>query len=359
MKLTDCILPEVLQLQPYQAGKTVAQMCGPDVVDPRKLSSNENPLGASNKALVALSDPANYTPHLYPDASAVELRGDIGKHLAINPDLITCGNGSNEVLEMLATLLLRPGKKAVFSEHGFIVYKLATLARGATAIEVPAQNFGHDLDAMATACKQDEVAIVFVANPNNPTGTWHEPARIYQFLQQVPPHVLAVLDEAYLEYAEDGRGASLDWIEEFENLVVTRTFSKIYGLAGLRIGYGIANPEITGLCNRIRQPFNANMAAQAAARAALLDQEFVALAQATNAAGLLQLQAGFAKLNMVTLPSQANFIAFNPRDPDTTYQALLDAGIVVRQIAEYGLPGWLRTTIGTASDNDRLLAALS
>lgn len=358
MKLTDQILPDVFDIVPYQAGKTVTQMCGPDVSDPLKLSSNENPLGTSKLALAALADPSKYAPHLYPDAAAVELRAVIGPHLGIDPDLITCGNGSNEVLELIATLFLRPGRKAVYSEHAFIVYHLATTARGATPVVVPAKNFGHDLNAMAAASKEDGVTVVFVANPNNPTGTWHEPEAIYAFVQQIPAHVLVVLDEAYLEYAEEGRGASLDWVNNFPNLVVTRTFSKIYGLAGLRLGYGITNPEVTSLFNRVRQPFNANMAAQVAAQAALGDKDFLTLSQQTTTTGMIQLQEGLAKLGYPTLPSQANFIAFCARDCAAAHAALLAAGIVVRQIAEYGLDSWLRTTVGTAAHNERLLAAL-
>ena len=358
MSLFDKVPAEVFDITPYQAGKSVAKTVKPSVKDPIKLSSNENPLGTGQKALDVLANPKHYDPSLYPDGTAENLRDAIGKYLDVNPALITCGNGSNEILELVATAMLRPGSKSVYSEHSFIVYKLATMSRGAKAIEVPANNFGHDLDEMAKACKDDDVSIVFVANPNNPTGTWHPPEKLYEFLCKIPSEILIVLDEAYLEYAEDGPGVALAWIKEFENLIITRTFSKIHGLAGLRIGYGIAGEKLTSMLNRIRQPFNANAPAQAAAIAALSDNDFIELSKRTNEQGLLQLQTGLAKLNYPTMPSQGNFLAFCARDVQQTNQALLDTGIVVRNIAEYGLESWLRTTIGTAEQNERLLKAL-
>lgn len=358
-KLAKGIPSSVFDIVPYKAGKTITQTCGElGVTDTLKLSSNENPLGTGKKAMDALSTPAHYSPHLYPDAAAVDLRMNIGNNLGVDAATITCGNGSNDILEMVATLTLRPGRKAVYSEHGFVVYRLATMARGAASVVVPAKQFGHDLGAMAQASREDGVGVVFVANPNNPTGTWHSPEAIHEFLGKVPTHVIAVLDEAYLEYAEEGGGASLTWREEFPNLVITRTFSKLHGLAGLRIGYGIAGPELTGLLNRVRQPFNANTAAQAAASVALGDTEFIQLSRDTNATGMLQLQQGLANLGYPTLPSQGNFIAFNSQDADRTFSTLLKAGLIVRQIAEYGMGNWLRTTVGTAKHNERVLQAL-
>lgn len=346
-------------LVPYKAGKTVEQICADLGIEAAvKLSSNENPLGCSDAATKALADPGSYSPHLYPDAGTVALRRAIGESLGIDPDSVVCGNGSNDILELAATLALRPGRKSVYSEHAFVVYHLATHARGATPVVVPAKNFGHDLDAMAEACADPDVGVVFVANPNNPTGTWHEPDDVARFIAKVPASVLVVLDEAYHEYAEDGPGPTLGLVGRHDNLVVTRTFSKIHGLAGLRIGYGISCGETADLFNRVRQPFNANSAAQAAAVAALSDAGFVERSRQTNEDGMRQLLEGFAQLGYVTLSSQANFVAFESGDSKATFDALLRGGVIVRQIDEYGMAGWLRATVGTAGQNDLLLSAL-
>ena len=351
--------PGVLDLVPYKAGKTIDQICAErGIVAAIKLSSNENPLGSSPNALRVLTNPDSYSPHLYPDAGSVDLRKAIAESLSVDPGMVVCGNGSNEVLEMAATLALRPGRKAVYSEHAFVVYHLATHARGATPIVVPAKSFGHDLDGMAQACLQPGVGIVFVANPNNPTGTWHDPEAIASFVAKVPRKVMVVLDEAYHEYVCDEPGPTLELLGKHDNLVITRTFSKIHGLAGLRLGYGITGEQLMGLFNRIRQPFNANSAAQSAGVAALSDSDFLARSRKVNDEGVPQLMEGFANLGYVTLPSYANFVSFQSGNSQETFDALLEGGVIVRQIDEYGLAGWLRATVGTPEHNERLLAAL-
>ena len=359
MSIVKKLASGIMDLVPYRAGKTIAQIGQEIGIDVNvKLSANENPLGTSPKALEALSSPARMMPSLYPDSGAVSLRAAISDKLGINAELITCGNGSNDMLELAATLTLRPGRKAVYSEHGFVVYRLATLARGAEPVVVPARKYGHDLDAMAEASSDPDVGVVYVANPNNPTGTWHEPDRIARFVAKIPEDVLVVLDEAYLEYVEQMPGENLKLVELHDNLLITRTFSKIHGLAGLRIGYGIAGAELSSLLNRVRQPFNANASAQLAAAAALSDDSFVERSIKANEDGLLQLQAGLANLGYVTIPTHANFICFVCDDGSEVFKALLQGGVITRQIDEYGLPNWIRTTIGTHEQNRQLLDAL-
>ena len=359
MSFKDTLPSGVLDLIPYQAGKTIEQISREVGVEVNvKLSSNENPLGSSPKALEVLCNPKNYQPNYYPDASAVLLRQAIAKRLNLHEDLIICGNGSNDLLEISATLALRPGKKAVYSEHGFVVYKLATHARGAQSIVVPAKNFGHDLEAFAIACQDKDVGIVFIANPNNPTGTYQEMSNIKSFISKVSNDILIVIDEAYQEYAEDGIGESLDLINNFDNVLITRTFSKIHGLAGLRIGYGIASAELLALLNRVRQPFNANAAAQAAATAAINDQEFINKSIKVNDNGMLELMTGLSNLGYVTIPSQGNFLSFNCDNGTEMFNTLLKGGVIVRQIDEYNLPNWLRVTVGDSQQNQQFLTAL-
>ncbi len=354
------VADSIFDIAPYQGGKTVSQMfSGQQIAEPVKLSSNENPLGCGKLAKQALADPSNHNPSMYPDGAAVQLRETIAAHLNISADMIVCGNGSNDILELCATLTLSPGRKSVFSQYAFVVYKLVTLGRGASGIEVPAKNFGNDLDAIADACCQPDVSIVFIANPNNPTGSWHPPEQIISFIHKIPRDVLIVIDEAYQEYTEDEPDLLLGLLDDFSNLIITRSFSKLHGLAGLRIGYGISKMEIPSLLNRIRQPFNANYLAQTAAIAALGDTDFITRSRQNNANGMVQLTAGLANLGYVTIPSQANFIAFYSDDAQQTYKTLLKAGIIVRQIDEYDLPNWLRATIGTPTQNERLLNALS
>ena len=353
-RFIDNIDPALTAIEPYTAGKPPPDNAAGGAA--LKLSANENPLGAGRAALNVLAEPPPL--HTYPDASASRLRAAIGEQIGVAAANIVCGNGSGELIMLAAQLALRPGRKAVMSEHAFVLYRRACIACGGEPVAVDAANFGHDLDAMATAADDPDVAIVFVANPNNPTGSWHDADAINNFIAKVPERVLIVLDEAYQEYAGEPAelmpGAAL----ARENLLVTRTFSKIHGLASLRVGYAIACDEICQLLNLVGQPFRVNAFAQAAATAAIADHEHVSLSQQTNRAGLSQLAAGLANRGYQTMNSQANFIAFAAEDSAAVFDQLAAGGVMVRRIDEYGLPNWLRVTVGTEADNERFLQLL-
>jgi histidinol-phosphate aminotransferase len=350
----------VRAIAPYQPGKPISELAremGLKEESIVKLASNENPLGASPKALAAMRAALDEVAR-YPDGNGFELRMALAKMYGVAAERIVLGNGSNDVLEMAAHAFLAPGASAVYSQHAFAVYPLATQATGAAGIEVPARDFGHDLDAMARAVRGD-TRVVFVANPNNPTGTWLAPGALHAFLRKVPADVLLVLDEAYYEYLDPGlRGDSLKWLEKFSNLVVTRTFSKAYGLAGLRVGFAFAHPQVADLMNRVRQPFNVSSIAQAAAVAALADQDFVHGSRALNGQGMQALTTGFKRLGLSWIPSYANFVSFKVPRAAEVFQRLLRQGVIVRPIAGYGMPEHLRVTIGTEAENARFLAAL-
>ncbi len=350
----------VRAIAPYQPGKPISELAremGLKEESIVKLASNENPLGASPKALAAMRAALDDVAR-YPDGNGFELRTALAKMYGVAAERIVLGNGSNDVLEMAAHAFLAPGASAVYSQHAFAVYPLATQATGAAGIEVPARDFGHDLDAMARAVRGD-TRVVFVANPNNPTGTWLAPDAMRAFLRKLPADVLLVLDEAYCEYLDPGlRGDSLGWLEQFPNLVVSRTFSKAYGLAGLRVGFAFAHPQVAGLMNRVRQPFNVSSIAQAAAVAALADQEFVHKSRALNAQGMQALITGFKRLGLSWIPSYANFISFKVPKAAEVFQRLLRQGVIVRPIAGYGMPEYLRVTVGTGAENARFLTAL-
>ena len=344
----------------YQPGKPISELAremGLDEARIVKLASNENPLGASDRVLASMRE-AIAGIGRYPDGNGFELKQAISQRLSVSVDSIVLGNGSNDVLELAARAFLTPGTSAVYAQHAFVVYPLATQAAGAGGIAVPARNYGHDLDAMRAAIR-DDTRIVFIANPNNPTGTWLEPESVLQFLHQVPADVLVVLDEAYNEYLPSSQTAdSVGWLKKFPNLIVTRTFSKAYGLAGLRVGYGLAHPQLADLFNRVRQPFNVSSIAQVAAVAALGDQEFVKKSFELNIAGMKQLTEGFRKLGLDWIPSHANFVSFRIARAAQVYQQLLAQGVIVRPIAGYGLPEHLRVSIGLESENARFLDAL-
>jgi len=271
---------------------------------------------------------------------------------------VVLGNGSNDVLDLIARVFLAPGRSAVFAQHAFAVYPLATLSTGAELIVTPARNYGHDLNAMRAAIRPD-TRIVWIANPNNPTGNFLPYPEVRAFLEAVPPDVVVVLDEAYNEYLPPAeRVDTAAWIADFPNLVVTRTFSKIFGLAGLRVGYALASAEIADLMNRVRQPFNVNNLAIAAAIAALDDHLFVAESYELNRRGMEQLVAGLKRLGLEHIPSHGNFVTFKAGDGAAVNQKLLKQGVIVRPIGGYGLPEWLRVTIGTEPENGRFLEAL-
>jgi histidinol-phosphate aminotransferase len=347
-------------IAPYQPGKPISELArelGLQESSIIKLASNENPRGASPKALEAMRAAIDETGR-YPDGNGFALKQALSRRYGLSADRIVIGNGSNDVLEMAARAFLAPGSSTVYSEHAFAVYPLVTQATGATGIVVPAREFGHDLDAMLKAIRGDS-RIVFVANPNNPTGTWIEPKAIRRFLERVPAGVLVILDEAYNEYLEpELRGDAVRWVEEFPNLVVSRTFSKAYGLAGLRVGYGFAHPQVVDLMNRVRQPFNVSHIGQAAAVAALIDDEFVEQSTLLNKQGMIALTAGFRRLGLSWIPSHGNFVSFRVGQGEEMFRRLLKHGVIVRPIAAYGMPEYLRVTIGTEAENERFLSAL-
>jgi len=350
----------VRDLARYIPGKSIEEVARDLHLDPKnivKLASNENPRGPSPAALAAITAAAAEVTR-YPDGNGFALKAALSARLEVDAAQIVLGNGSNDILELATQAYLRPGDEAIYSQHAFAVYPLATRARGAAGIEVPARNFGHDLQRMRAAVTP-RTRMVFVANPNNPTGTFVGAAELLSFIASIPPEILVVLDEAYNEYLEPAdRGDSVAWLPRFPTLLVSRTFSKAYGLAALRVGYGIMDAGIADILNRVRQPFNVNALAQAAAVAALADSEYVDASRELNRAGLSQLTAGFAALGVAALPSHGNFILVKVGDASTVYERLLAQGVIVRPVANYGLPEWLRVSVGLASENERFLAAL-
>jgi histidinol-phosphate aminotransferase len=356
--LCDLAPEYVKAIAPYQPGKPVSELQRElGLADIVKLASNENPLGASPLALAAMRGALDEVAR-YPDGNGFELRTALARHHGVAPEQIVLGNGSNDVLELAARVFLRPGAAAVFSRHAFAVYPLVTQAMGAVCIETPARNFGHDLDAMLAAITP-QTRIVFIANPNNPTGTLLPSIQVEAFLREAPREVLVVLDEAYYEYLPaESRGNSVNWLGEFRNLAITRTFSKGYGLAGLRVGYALASREVADLMNRVRQPFNVNSLAQAAAVAALADQEFVQRSHDLNGLGMARITAGFGKMGVDFIPSFGNFVSFRVGDARSAYRRLLELGVIVRPIANYGMEEYLRVTVGLPEENERFLAAL-
>jgi len=348
-------------LSPYVGGKPIEEVARELGIDPArivKLASNENPRGPSPRALAAIAAAAAELTR-YPDGNAYVLKQALAERLGVDPAQVVLGNGSNDVLELVTQAFLRPGDEAVYSEHAFAVYPLATQARGATGVVVPARDYGHDLPAMRAAITP-RTRVVFVANPNNPTGTWIAPDVLRAFIASIPADVVVVLDEAYNEYLDADRQAhATRWIGDHPNLVVSRSFSKAYGLAALRVGYGVMDATVADLLNRVRQPFNVNALAQAAALAALADTDYVDESRRLNRAGLAQLASGFTQLGLTALPSHGNFVLVKVGDAARINAALLRQGIIVRPVANYGLPEWLRITVGLPEENDRFLAALA
>lgn len=354
----------VRAIAPYQGGKPIAEVArefGLDESKIIKLASNENPLGmpesARNAMLAAVADISRY-----PDSNGFELKETITAKYHVPQEWITLGNGSNDILELAAHAFLQPGQSAIYSQYSFVVYALATQAVGAHAIVVSAKNYGHDLTAMAQAIMSD-TKVIFIANPNNPTGTFIPAAEIDAFLKIVPPHVVVVLDEAYNEFlAPEVQYESTDWVKQYPNLLVSRTLSKAYGLAGLRIGFGIAQPPITDLLNRIRQPFNVNSLAQAAAIAALNDSAFLQKSARVNADGYRQLTQAFDALDLEYVPSFGNFVLVKVGQEDSAGArinlALLKQGVIVRPVGNYGLPQWLRVSVGLPEENTIFIEAL-
>jgi histidinol-phosphate aminotransferase len=351
----------IRSIAPYQPGKPISDLARDKGLEPIqivKLASNENPLGVSPNAHMAMMDALDEIAR-YPDGNSVSLRDAVCEKFNVTPSQLVFGNGSNDILELSARAFLAPGDEAVYSQHAFAVYSLVTQAVGATGVVVPAKEFGHDLDAMLLAITP-KTRMVFVANPNNPTGTLIGKAELKKFLSLVPKHTLIILDEAYDEYLTDElKAESIGWLAEFDNLVISRTFSKAYGLAGLRVGFGLTSGAIADLMNRVRQPFNVNSIAQAAAVASLGDDEFVERTRALNQAGMVQITQGLEKLGLTFIPSFANFVSFKVADARGVYERLLNQGVIVRPIANYEMPDYLRVSIGLFSENARFLEALA
>ncbi|MGD8547853.1 MAG: histidinol-phosphate transaminase [Thiohalophilus sp.] len=363
MDICDLASPGVRQLTPYQPGKPIGELEREyGVSDIIKLASNENPLGPSPDALKAINDNLGELSR-YPDGNGFNLKQALSRRFDLDPAQITLGNGSNDVLELIARAFLTPDNEVIFSQHAFAVYPLVTRAIGARAVVTPAKEWGHDLEAMQKAIT-DRTRLVFIANPNNPTGTWLDGDCLRNFLEQVPSHVLVVLDEAYFEYASNPATGlkdypdGLQWLTEFRNLIVTRTFSKAYGLAGLRVGYAVSDPEVADYLNRVRQPFNVNQLALAAATAALTDTEHLQRSVALNAEGLKQYYEAFETMGLQYIPSAGNFITVRVGPANDINEQLLRRGIIVRPVANYELPEHLRISVGSEKENRRCIDAL-
>ena len=358
MSITEQALSYVRGISPYIPGKPITELAremGLPVESIVKLASNENPLGMSPKARAAV-EAALAGVERYPDQ--FELIAKLAERLGIGQNQIVLGNGSNDVLDLAARVFLASGRSAVFSQHAFAVYPLATLSTGAACIAVPAKHYGHDLAAMRAAIRPD-TRVVWIANPNNPTGNFLPYTELRAFMASVPADVAVVLDEAYNEYlAPADRADTVAWVKDFPNLIVMRTFSKIYGLAGLRVGFAAASPEVADLMNRVRQPFNVNNLALAGAIAALDDHAFIAESYENNRRGMEQIIAGLKRFGLEHIPSHGNFVTFKAGDAAKVNLALLKQGVIVRPIAGYALPEHLRVTIGLESENARFLAAL-
>ena len=362
---TELAVPGVRGLHPYQPGKPLAELEREyGIRDAVKLASNENPLGPGARAVAAarevLADLSRY-----PEGSGYLLAEKLaGKH-GVAPAAITLGNGSNDVLDMIARVFLCPGVEAVYSQHAFAVYPIAVQATGATARVAAATDgsngpaYGHDLAAMAARIGP-RTRLVFIANPNNPTGTWLRETELRAFVDGLPNHVMVVVDEAYFEYVDAAEYPdSSQWLAEYPNLIVTRTFSKAYGLAGLRVGYAVSQPAVADLLNRVRHPFNVNTVGQAAALAAIEDHTHLEETRRVNRTGMAQLVSGFKRLGLSFIDSAGNFVAVDVGRPAAAvYEGLLQNGVIVRPVANYELPNHLRVTIGLPAENERLLAAL-
>jgi histidinol-phosphate aminotransferase len=358
MKVESLANPSVLTQPVYEPGKPIEYVARELGLDPEgiiKLASNENPFGASPQALKAARK-ALESSELYPDGGCYALRERLAARYEVSANQFVIGNGSNEILELLGHVFLRPGDEAVMGERAFVVYKLVTLLFGAKPVEVPLKDYRHDLAAIANAVTP-RTRLVFVATPNNPTGTANEEAELLAFARSLPDHVVCVFDEAYAEYLESPPDLR-PLIREGRKVICTRTFSKIFGLASLRVGYGYAESSLAALLNRVRQPFNVNAIGQAAALAALEDREFADRCRRENAAGIVQLGDGLRTLGLEFVPSVANFILVRVGDGAGLFAGLQARGIIVRPMASYGMPEWLRITVGSAEQNERVLGAL-
>jgi histidinol-phosphate aminotransferase len=351
-------VPGVRGLQPYVPGKPIEELEREyGVTNAIKLASNENPLGPSPKALAAaqaaLADIARY-----PDGGGFALKRTLAAKLGVQAEQITLGNGSNDILEFAARAFVSAQDEVVFAQHAFAVYPIVTQAVGARAVEVPAREWGHDLTAMQAAITP-RTRLIFIANPNNPTGTWLRRAALEEFLNKLPDSLVVVVDEAYFEFVEaNDYPDTIAWLARYPNLICARTFSKIYGLAGLRVGYGVSSAAVADILNRVRQPFNVSSVAQAAAVAALDDSAHLDKVRRINTEGMQQLVNGFAQLGLNYIPSVGNFVCVEVGEAARVYVQLLRSGVIVRPVANYGMPRHLRVTVGLPNENQRFLDAL-
>ena len=358
--------PGINDLSPYVPGKPMDELERElGLTRIIKLASNENPLGSSPLAIKAATEVISGV-NLYPDDTGYGLKSRLASSHGLDSDCFVLGSGSSDVIDMLTRTFLHPGVNAVFSRYSFAMYPIYTRASGAECrvaeanpADHPRMPYGHNLQAMAELVDEN-TRIVFIANPNNPTGTWLQRQELAQFLDDLPRHVMVLLDEAYTEYVEDELFPNgMEWLQRYPNLLVTRTFSKIYGLAGLRVGYGVADPGLVEIISRVRHPFNVNSAALAAAEAALGDVEFVARSRQVNRTGLEQLTAVFDDMGLAYIPSAGNFVALDlQRDGTQVYERLLREGVIVRPVANYDLPRHLRITVSTRQENDFFIQAL-
>jgi len=348
------VCESILGLSPYQGGKPIDELARElGLKNITKLASNENPLGVSPAVKEAVFNSLS-SINRYPDGNCFELKKAIAEKLAVMPDMVSLGNGSNELLELIARVFVsKKTDEVIFSQYAFVVYPLVTQALGATAKISPANNYGHDLNSMLSLISKN-TKLIFVANPNNPTGTLLSDDELYSFLNKVPKLIPVVLDQAYFEYLNIDDNA-IDWLKEFENLIITRSFSKAYGLAGLRVGYSVCSPLIADFINRIREPFNVNYTAQVAAIAALSDDDHLKDSVEVNTKGYEQLTKGFDSLKLKYIPSHANFVAVEFSNAMNTYNNLLKEGVIVRPVE---MSGYLRISIGTSDENEHLLSAL-
>lgn len=358
MNLCDIAVESVMGLQPYVPGKPIEELQRQyGVRDVIKLASNESPIGPSQASLAAIAL-ATRDLTRYPDGNGFSLKQALAEKFQVDAAQITLGNGSNDILELIARCFATAEDEVMFAQHAFAVYPLVAQAIGAKLLEVPAKDYGHDLSAMQHAITAN-TKLIFIANPNNPTGTYLPAKEVHSFLKAVPHNVIVVLDEAYVEYGDEEVN-SIDWLTDFPNLIICRTFSKAYGLAGLRVGFALSSSEIADLLNRLRQPFNVNHLAMCAAIAALGDEDYLQRARQVNQQGMQQYIDGFNELGLSYIPSKANFIcvdvATNAAD---IYEKLLQQGVIVRPVAGYGLPTHLRISIGLEHENQRCLEALA
>ncbi len=361
MNIDDLVTPGVRKITPYQPGRPTAEVAAESgVAKPIKLASNENPLGPSPQGIKAMQTVHDLAR--YPDGNGAGLKEKIATRHDLDVACITLGNGSNDVLEFVCRAFVNPGDEVIFSRHAFAVYPLATLAVSGKPVETPALNWGNDLQAMLQAVT-DRSRVIFIANPNNPTGTWLTAKELKSFLDEVPDHVIVVIDEAYAEYATSSAYPDYpdctQWLDDYPKLLVTRTFSKIFGLAGLRVGYGVSSPEIADYLNRVRQPFNVNTLAQVAAAAALDDDLHIRQSREINLSGLTYLTDACESRGLSYIPSAGNFLAIDfSRPAQDIFEAMMQQGVIVRPIANYGLPDFLRVTIGTEDENHRFVEVM-